>query len=330
MNIRLISTGGTILSQMGGRGLAPTGDAGDAADEMRSRFPSHSFSLDTVMSLDSSNIQPEHWQEIADAVYRSYEGSDGFIILHGTDTMAYTSSALSFMLRNLGKAVTLTGSQIPLEDPRSDGWLNLAVAVAAVEGGINGVTVSFCNKIISGVRAVKASADGIDAFISAGAPPLATVTAFGLRAEGGWRPPFDPDSPLSFERGVCPDVFLIKMTPGLKPEIFDALLGIGYKGIVVEAFGAGGMHSEGRDAAAGVARAASSGVPVVVRSQCLYGATDLSVYEVGRRLLDAGAIPAGGMTAEATVAKLMWALAKTADVGEIERMFQTNYAGEML
>lgn len=137
------------------------------------------------------------------------------------------------------------------------------------------------------------------------------------------------DSPPSLETDICPDVCLIKLVPGTNPAIFNAMADIGYRGMVVEAFGAGGVHSEGRDLAAAIGKTVASGIPVAVCSQCLEGRVDLSLYEVGRRIMDSGVIPAGDMTTEATVAKLMWALGRTSDIGEIEKIFNTNYAGEI-
>ena len=157
MNISLISTGGTILSRPSARGRVPSGDAGYLLAILRSRFPNHDFSMDVLMSLDSSNMQPEHWRQVASSAYRAVMDSDGVIIVHGTDTMAYASSALSFMLRHPGKPVTLTGSQIPSEQPDSDAFSNLSTAVAALEHDIRGVSVSFFRKVINGTRAVKVS-----------------------------------------------------------------------------------------------------------------------------------------------------------------------------
>lgn len=326
MRIRLISTGGTIVSAQGERGLVP-GDAGGASDYLRRLFPDHEFSLVELMNLDSSNIGPDHWREIALEVWGALAGDDGVIVTHGTDTMAYTASALAFMMRGLGKPVTLTGSQIPFGVPLSDAPQNLALAVLAVANGINGVTVSFGGSVINGTRAVKTSSSDTRAFESVGAPPMAVVTAFGLDVARRATAPGDISACL--DTRLCPDVFVLKIVPGVNPEIFDALIRAGCKGMVVEAFGAGNVPCEGRDVSEAVRRLVDGGVPVVVRSQCLRGGVDMSAYETGFRLLEAGAIPAGGMTTEAAVVKLMWVLGRTDDPREIERIFNTNFAGEI-
>jgi len=326
MKIHIISTGGTIVSIPGERGLAP-GDAGRIPGFLESRFPDHKFSSEVLMNLDSSNIGPEHWSQIASAAWEALSHADGVIVTHGTDTMAYTSSALGFMLRGVRKPVTITGSQIPSDNPNSDAPSNLALAVNAVSNNIGGVTVSFGNQIINGVRAVKTSTSGICAFESVGAPPLASMTAFGL--DVSHRPPFDGEYEARLENQICPDVFLLKLVPGANPEILGAIRSMGFKGAVIEAFGAGNVPCVGRDVAEAVRGLAASGVPVVTRSQCLRGSVEMSAYETGRRLLEAGAISAGDMTTEAAVVKLMWALGKTSDLIEVGGIFRNNFAGEI-
>jgi L-asparaginase len=326
--ILIISTGGTIVSERGENGLAPTGDARGILDVLKGRFPEHDISLEGLMSLDSSNIHPEHWREIARAVYRALHKYDGVIITHGTDTMAYTASALAFMLRNLQRSVVLTGAQIPYSDPLSDALPNLCAAVSALLNDITGVTVAFNGRIINGARAVKTNSTGMDAFESVNAPVMASVTASGMMvnvratAEPSPSPP-----PATLDDDLCGDVFLFKLTPGARAEILNALPGLGYRGVVVEAFGAGGAPISGITRGLGLLR--DAGVPVVARSQCARGGVDLSVYEVGRAMKSMGVISARDMTAEASVAKLMWALGKTGDISEIEGIFNTNFAGEV-
>jgi L-asparaginase len=201
--------------------------------------------------------------------------------------------------------------------------------VAAVENGIAGVTVSFGHKIINGTRAVKTSTDSFDAFTSVNSSPMATAGAFGINVADRATGASDSSLPPIFDDAVCPDVFLLKLVPGINPSIFDVLSDMGCRGIVIEAFGAGGVCNVGRDAAVGIERAVGRGIPVVACSQCLYGRVDLSAYEASGRIMDAGVIPAGDMTAEASVTKLMWALGKTDDMSEIRKIFRTNYAGEV-
>lgn len=325
--IKLLTTGGTIASLPGEAGLEPQlGSEGilDYIRELSSRF---SFDHEDILNMDSSNIQPEEWQMIARKVYASLPDCDGVVITHGTDTMAYTAAALSFMLQGLSKPVVLTGSQIPIDNPLTDARTNLCTAVAAVEAGMRGVLVAFDRKVMNGARTVKVSTMDFDAFVSINAADLAGVYADGLRVSQ--RETMPTREPLTLRESLSTDVFLLKLIPGTRPEIFDVLAGAGYKGIVIEAFGAGGMHYLHRDLLEKLRLLWDAGITVVVCSQCLYERSDLRIYEVGQRILSTGAISALDMTTEATVTKLMWALGQTGDRQEIARLFGTNLAGEI-
>ena len=241
--------------------------------------------------------------------------------------MAYTASMLSFMLVNLDKPVVLTGSQLPISSPLSDAPGNLATAFAAVQEGIPGVSIAFDHKILNGCRAVKVRTMGFDAFESVNAPNEGEVLANGLHLYRRSHSPYT--QPCVLKDRICNDVFLLKLIPGTNPSIFDMLRKMQYRGVVLEAFGAGGLHFIRRDLSEKLREMVESGISVVVCSQCLYDTSDLSIYEVGRKILETGAIPAGDMTTEAVVTKLMWALGQTSDPDEIRRIFSTNYTGEI-
>lgn len=330
--IMLFTTGGTIAAQPGEDGLLPALDAGRIAEYLSSYAGDYTFDSESLMEMDSSNVQPEEWRVMARRIHQALEDYDGFILTHGTDTMAYTAAALSFMLGKLRKSVVLTGSQLPIEHPLTDAVTNLCTAVEAVKGGVKGVSLAFNRRIIQGTRAVKVSTMGFDAFESVNADYLGEIFADGTRIfarEHCGEPNDDMQEKLDLRDNICHDVFLLKLIPGTRPEIFDAIVDLGYRGVVLEAFGAGGLHYINRDLLRKLEILREKGIAVVVCSQCLYERTDLSLYEVGRRILDKGVIPGRDMTTEAAVTKLMWALGQTEDPEEVRRIFDQNYAGEV-
>lgn len=329
-NILLLSTGGTIASRNGGNGLEPQLPSGALLRQLGEEFSRQfQFTCADILNLDSSNIQPVHWRIIGQEIYRNLEKYDGIIVTHGTDTMAYTAAAVSFMLKGLDKSVVFTGSQLPIESPLTDAKTNLYTAVTAIEQGIKGVTIAFDRKIICGTRAVKTSTMGFDAFKSVNATYMAQIFADGMRVFSDRVHHGAAEGTLELCDDFCTDVFLLKLLPGTKPEIFDALLALGYRGIILEAFGAGGVHYIQNDILAKLKMLAGKGVAVVVCSQCLYERSDLSLYEVGRRMLECHVISGKDMTTEAAAVKLMWALGQTNDLQEIAEIFATDYSGEI-
>lgn len=325
--VLLLSTGGTIASRPGTGGLEPA-LSGEALirklGDLQGRFH---VEVKQILNLDSSNIQAEEWKLMARTVYENLDAYDGFIITHGTDTMAYSASMLSFMLPAFHKPVVFTGSQIPLDNMLTDARNNLFCALAAVEAGICGVSVAFNRHIIRGCRAVKVRTMGFDAFESVNARYLGEIFANGLRVYDRQEPQEDRLSGLMDK--VSTDVFLLKLIPNTNPKLFDHLLQIGYRGIVLEAFGAGGIHFHRRDLAEKLNMLKDHGIVMVACSQCLYEPSNLTMYEVGRKLLDCGVIPAGDMTTEAAVTKLMWALGQTDDPEEVRKIFSHNFTGEI-
>lgn len=325
--VLLLTTGGTISSRPGDQGLAPDIKSDDILallPELQNQFTVESKD---ILNLDSSNIQPEEWQLIASEVATSLPDYDGIIITHGTDTMAYTASALSFMLRNLNKPVVLTGAQIPIEQMFTDAKRNLQAAFAAVDSGIPRVMIAFYDNIINGCRAVKVRTLGFDAFESISAPYIGEIYADGVH----WNKDniLMPKDKFYLSDKLCTDVFVLKLIPGTNPEIFDMLLHMNYRGIVIEAFGAGGTHFERRNLLPKLKKLVDCGISVVARSQCLYEKSDFSIYEVGQKLLDCGVIPGRDMTTEAIVTKLMWALGQTDDPKGVQKIFSTNYVDEV-
>lgn len=327
--VLLLTTGGTIAFKTGDNGLCPALTSDELLRNMSDLQRCYTIEGQDLLNLDSSNIQAEEWQVIARAVFDAINYFDGIVITHGTDTMAYTASMLSFMLENLKKPVVITGSQVPIDNPLTDARNNLYLAFAAVDSGIPGVTVAFNRKIICGGRAVKVRTMGFDAFESVNAPYLGEYYPNGLRCYKEYIRIPDYGAPTLLRDTICKDVFLLKLIPGTNPEIFDTLFHMHYRGIVIETFGVGGLHFIRRNLLPKLRMLTENGISVVACSQCLYETSDFSIYEVGRKLLDCGIIPGRDMTTESAVTKLMWALGQTNDPNEIRRIFEKNYAGEI-
>ena len=324
-NILLLTTGGTIASLPGGEGLEP--QRSDVMErELNQLRTYYDITVRDVMCLDSSNIRPEEWQQLARDIYEQREGFDGIVISHGTDTMAYTASAVTFMLPDIDLPVVFTGSQLPLRDMLSDGPDNLRTAFAMAASGCNGVFLAFDRKVMLGCRAVKVRASGFSAFESVNARYAGRVSNLGLVLDEEVLPKRKGEAQLKPD--VSKNVFLLKLTPGLNPAVFDMLAAMGYRGIVVEVFGLGGFNVLGKSLR-GIQRAVEDGVSVVVTTQCLYDSSDLRVYQVGNRLLDMGVIQGRDMTSEAAMTKLMWAIGQGYEQEEIAALFEQNLAGEV-
>ncbi|MFV0413279.1 MAG: asparaginase [Oscillospiraceae bacterium] len=322
-HILFLTTGGTIASIAGENGLAPAAGP-DIAHIAGSSFGC-TVAVKEMFRLDSSNIQPEEWQQIAAEIDASRNLYSGIVITHGTDTLAYTAAVLSYMLQGIRIPVVLTGSQLPFGHPLSDALDNLRTAFAMACSGRGGIYVAFNRKVLLGTRAVKARTRSFNAFESINLAPVATEDARGLvfagkapaRGEYRYRP------------AVCAEVFLLKLIPGTAPAALRGLAALGYKGLVIEAFGAGGLHVLRRNLVQELHSIIEAGTSVVVVSQCLYEPSDFTLYEVGRQALSAGVIEGRDMTSEAAVTKLMWALANTESPAGVKALFKTSLAGEI-
>ena len=324
-NILLLTTGGTIASMPGGEGLEP--HRSDVMErELEQLRTYYDITVRDVMCLDSSNIRPEEWTLIAQHVFDSRQDFDGIVISHGTDTMAYTASAITFMLPNIDLPVVFTGSQLPLADMLSDGPDNLRTAFAMAATGKPGIFLAFDRKVMLGCRAVKVRASGFSAFESVNSRYAGIVSNLGLVLDRAVLSRSAGEPRLEAE--LSKDVFLLKLTPGLNPAVFDMLTAMGYKGIVIEAFGLGGFNVLNKGLR-GIRRAVEDGVSIVVTTQCLYDSADLEVYQVGKKLLELGVIQGRDMTSEAAMTTLMWAIGKGMDQQAIAKVFEQSLAGEV-
>lgn len=274
-----------------------------------------------VANVDSSNVDPVLWEKLAKTICEQYEKYDGFIVTHGTDTMAYTASAVSFALKNINKSVVFTGAQKPLEAVPSDAVNNLINATILASSYQLGVCILFGPKILRGVRATKVSESDLDAFDSPMAPPLGTISLEPIISTQT-----NNKGNLECISSFDPNVIVLKVTPGLPVEYLDHVIASDYHGIILEAFGAGNIPTT---LVPFLHKARVKGMPVVILSQCKRGITQMQLYAVGQHALEAGAIPGGDMTVEAATTKLMWILSQTRDINTIKKMFQTNIVGEV-
>jgi L-asparaginase len=323
--ILLLATGGTIASVEGNEGLVP----GLSAEELLHYLPNslQNIEIDSkiLMNIDSTNMQPEHWVDIANAIFTHYDHYDGFVITHGTDTLAYTSAALSYMLQDLGKPVVLTGSQVPISFKKTDAKKNVTDALRFACEDIGGVFIVFDGRVIIGTRAVKMRTKSYDAFESVNHPYVANVNEKEVKYH--WKPTATGNVP-SLNTKLCTDVFLMKLYPGTKPEIFDSLKNL-YKGIIIESFGNGGLPFEGRNLLLKIQELTEAGIAVVITTQCLEEGEDLLLYEVGRKVAQHHVILSGDMNTEAIVAKLMWALGQTNKLEEVKEIIETPLAEDL-
>lgn len=324
----LMTTGGTIASGEGSTGLVPQLTPKGILDYVAQLQEMYTIDYEEVLKLDSSNIQPEEWRIIAESIFAHLGDYDGIVVTHGTDTMAYTAAMLSYMLQDVNKPVILTGSQIPIDHHLTDARSNLYCAFEAAASGINGVYVVFNRKVINGTRAVKVRTMGFDAFESVNLPIVAEIFSHGITWQ--WKPELKHGVEPRLMTEFNPNVFLLKLIPGTRPEIFDHIVQMGYQGVVIEAFGAGGVHDIRRDLVAKLQMLGRQGIIVVACSQCLYERSDFNLYEVGKKMmLDGHVISAYDMTTEAVVTKLMWALGNCENTVQVKQVFATNYCNEI-
>ncbi|MDF9504267.1 asparaginase [Bacillus cereus] len=323
--ILLLATGGTIASVEGNEGLVP----GLSAEELLHYFPKSSLNIEIdckiLMNIDSTNMQPEHWIEMANAVFNHYDKYDGFVITHGTDTLAYTSAALSYMLQGLSKPVVLTGSQVPISFKKTDAKKNVADALRFSCEDIGGVFIVFDGRVIIGTRAVKMRTKSYDAFESVNSPYVAEVSEHEVKYHCK---PVSSSNKLSVSTNLCTDVFLLKLFPGTKPEIFNCLKGL-YKGIIIESFGNGGLPFEERNLLSKIQELTEEGIAIVITTQCLEEGEDILLYEVGRKVAQHQVILSGDMNTEAIMAKLMWALGQTDKLEEIKEIIESPLASDL-
>ena len=330
--ILIIYTGGTIGMVRTENGYAPKEGYFRAAIEAIPALHAEEMPdwelYEMSPLLDSSNVTVNEWNKIARLIAERYERYDGFVVLHGTDTMAYTASALSFMLENLGKPVVLTGAQIPLCEARSDGRDNLITSVLiAADERVHEVCLYFGGSLLRGCRATKYSADGLIAFVSPNYPALAEAGITIRYRESALLPP--PEGALRLQLLESVPIGVIKVFPGIQFSLFESIMTEKLRGIVIETFGAGNIPGDGDALLPIIRRAFANGTVLTVCSQCPQGAVSLGAYETSGALKRAGAVSGLDITTEAAVAKLYYLFSRGYGKEEVKREMERDLRGEM-
>lgn len=316
--ILMIATGGTIASKESGHGLAPAMTGEELADSVPGIKDKCDLTVLQLMNIDSTNMRPRLWMMMRDTIIKYYDDYDGFVILHGTDTMAYTAAALSYLIQNSVKPIVLTGSQKPMGNPYTDAKINIYQSILyALDDRSFNVSIVFNGKAIAGTRARKQRTRSFDAFESMNFPYLALI---------------HDDRILRYHAAPAPQefrtftqlndrVFVLKLTPEVKADIF-ALLAGHYDVIILETFGIGGIPEYDDSFEKAIFGWVDSGKSLAVTTQVPEEGCDLEVYKVGKKYSEhPGILQAADMTTEAIVAKMMWILGQTTDQAEIRQLF---------
>ncbi len=335
--ISIIATGGTIASEESVSGIKPSYKLNEMLENVPEIHEIASIRPYQLMNKDSANMQPGDWIKIAMAAYKELKYSDGVVITHGTDTMAYTASALSFMLQNLNKPVILTGSQRSWNEKNTDAKTNLMDAVKVIascdETKIKGVHIVFHGKIIMGCRAKKSKhieKTELDAFETVNFPLVGLIENGHIMLNPllMLRENHDVQGDIKLDTRIDEGIMSITLTPGFDPCILESIKDK-CKALIIQAYGLGDMPVHGKGALIPAVRDwINSGKILAITSQACYE-TDLSRYEVGKEFLKLGVIPTLDMTHETAYAKLMWILGHTKDADLIKKMMWTNYIGEI-
>ena len=325
--ILMIGTGGTIASEMTPEGLTPELNTRQLLDFIPDIVKLCRVDCIQLYNLDSTNICPENWLGVVDTLRKNYEAYDGFVISHGTDTMAYTAAALSYLIQGSPKPIILTGAQKPIWFDGTDSKRNLTDAFLYACRGCGGVQIVFNGKVILGTRARKTFSKSFQAFSSVNYPDLAVLQDERLlqyiRTESLPRP--------IFYDTLCQNVGLLKLIPGTKRELVEFMVER-YDGIVIESFGVGGLPDyPGQEFYPVVRQAVERGRIVVMTTQVPNEGSDLSVYHVGGHLKSTlRLLEAFDMTTEAAVCKLMWILGQTKEFERIRELFNRPVAWDIL
>lgn len=325
--VLIIGTGGTIASKKYDLGLRPELKIEEIIKHVN--IPKDICSLEgkTIMNIDSTNMTPDKWFVIANHIKQYYELFDGFVITHGTDTMAYTAAALTYIFHNLNKPIIITGSQYPITEFYTDGIQNLTEAVYFAMENITGVFICFDGDLIAGTRATKIKTRSYDAFESVNFPVVANIKHHKVLYDTRIKDQFlqkENFNPLEIRTKYNDRILVIKLIPGMHADIFD-FIKEHYDGVIIESFGLGGIPDNEHNIALKINELIETGIVVVLTTQCLEEGVEYGVYEVGSLLPRDKTIIAGDFNTETLVAKTMIAMGNFYTIGDIKKYIEKPY-----
>jgi glutamyl-tRNA(Gln) amidotransferase subunit D len=335
-NLSILSTGGTVASVIDYKtgAVHPAFTADDLLRATPELVDHANITAKAIFNILSEDMNPEYWIKTANSIYDEINnGADGVIIAHGTDTMHYTASALSFMV-DTPVPIILTGAQRSSDRPSSDAFTNLIASVTAAKSDIAEVCICMHSSeddpvcdLHRGNRARKMHTSRRDTFTSINMNPLARIDNNKIEiVDDEVEYTKRNSSKLAINDNLAQKIALIKMYPGISPELIDIYVDKGYEGLVIEGTGLGHCSDE---VITSISSATSENIPVVMTSQCLFGRTNMNVYSSGRRLLNENVIPVNDMLPETAYTKLLWAAGQSDDTEEIRKIMQSNLKGEM-
>lgn len=327
-NILLIATGGTIASRGTDSGLTPQLRSREILEYVPSVASLCHVSHIQLFNLDSTNILPVHWEAMVKTIQENYDKYDGFVILHGTDTMAYTSAALSYMIQNSPKPVVLTGAQRPIDKEITDAKMNLYDSILyACDDASHDVVIVFQGQVIAGTRARKIRSKSFNAFSSINFPDVAVIRNSRVIRYLDWK----PSGELKFYTKLDPRVFTLKLIPGMDAGVIRYLMPH-YDALIIESFGVGGIPCyEGDTYMKAIEDWVGAGKLLVMTTQVPNEGSDMIIYNVGSRIKERfDLLEAYDMTPEATVTKLMWLLGTYSDYESIKKGFYTQINSDIM
>ncbi len=326
-HILLITTGGTIASAESENGLVPA----LASEQLLVHVPEVKdickVSTVGLYNLDSTNMRPEYWLEISRYIKKAYDDYDGFVITHGTDTMAYAAAMLHYLIQNSKKPIVLTGAQIPIEKRDTDARENLTDAfMYASDDHACGVHIVFGDKIISATRAQKTRTKSFNAFSSIDYPEIGFI-----RGEVKYYIHEQIDGEVCFYDEIDSSVIVVKLIPGMRADIFDYIADR-YHAVIIESFGVGGLpYYDNDEFVEKIETLIEKGVRIVITTQVPHEGSDMGVYQVGLRIKQKYELPeAYDMTTETVVAKVMWALPRCRNAQEFSKLFYTPVGNDII